>query len=71
MFARLFDLLQLRRSTAFLLEREDDHLLDDIGLTRDQLLALRRGETHVVAQAKILRFHSTPTPRGLPVGASA
>ena len=71
MFARLFALLQLRRSTAFLLEREDDHLLDDIGLTRDQLLALRRGETHVVAQAKILRFHSTPTPRGLPVGASA
>ena len=33
MFARLFALSQLRRSTAFLLEREDDHLLDDIGLT--------------------------------------
>jgi uncharacterized protein YjiS (DUF1127 family) len=71
MFARLFALLQLRRSTAFLLEREDDHLLDDIGLTRDQLHALRRGETLAVAQAKVLRFHSTPTPRGLPVGASA
>jgi hypothetical protein len=71
MFARLFALLQLRRSTAFLLEREDDHLLDDIGLTRDDLLALRRGEGLLKAQASTLRFHSTPTPRGLPVGASA
>ncbi|KAF0115017.1 MAG: hypothetical protein FD150_1255 [Rhodobacteraceae bacterium] len=71
MFARLFDLLQLRRSTAFLLEREDDHLLDDIGLTRDDLLALRRGATLVEARASTLRFRSTPTPRGLPVGASA
>ncbi len=71
MFARLFDLLQLRRSTAFLLEREDDHLLDDIGLTRDDLLALRRGERLSSAQASTLRFRSTPTLRGLPVGASA
>jgi uncharacterized protein YjiS (DUF1127 family) len=71
MFARFFALLQLRRSTAFLLEREDDHLLDDIGLTRDDLLALRRGENPVAARASTLRFHSTPTPRGLPVGASA
>jgi|JI10StandDraft_1071094.scaffolds.fasta_scaffold2129721_1 uncharacterized protein YjiS (DUF1127 family) len=71
MFARLFALMQLRRSTAFLLEREDDHLLDDIGLTRAELLAMRRGETRVDAHAKALRFHSTPTPRGLPVGASA
>ncbi len=71
MFARLFALLQLRRSTAFLLEREDDHLLDDIGLTRDDLIALRRGESLATAQASTLRFHSTPTPRGLPVGALA
>ena len=71
MFARLFALLQLRRSTAFLLEREDDRLLDDIGLTRAELLALRRGESLGDAQASTLRFHSTPTPRGLPVGASA
>jgi hypothetical protein len=69
MFARLFAHLQLRRSTAFLLEREDDHLLDDIGLTRDDLLALRRGEGLLQAQAGTLRFHSTPAPRGLPVGA--
>jgi uncharacterized protein YjiS (DUF1127 family) len=71
MFARIFALSQLRRSTAFLLEREDDHLLDDIGLTRAELLAMHRGETRADAQAKALRFHSTPTPRGLPVGASA
>lgn len=71
MFARLFALLQLRRSTAFLLERGDDHLLDDIGLTRDDLIALRRGEDPIALQAGTLRFHSTPTPRGLPVGASA
>ena len=71
MFARLFALMQLRRSTAFLLEREDDRLLDDIGLTRAELLAMRRGESLDDAQVKTLRFHSTPTPRGLPVGASA
>lgn len=71
MFARLFALLQLRRSTAFLLERGDDHLLDDIGLTREELLAIRRGKDLAAAQGKTLRFHSTPTPRGLPVGASA
>jgi hypothetical protein len=71
MFARLFALLQLRRSTAFLLEREDDHLLDDIGLTRTDLSALRRGESLVDARAGTLRFHSTPTPRGLPVVVSA
>jgi len=69
MFARLFALSQLRRSTAFLLEREDDHLLDDIGLTRAELLAMRRGES--LGQAQALRIPSTPTPRGLPVGASA
>lgn len=71
MFARLFALLQLRRSTAFLLEREDDHLLDDIGLTRDDLIALRRGDRMFDALVKTSRFHSTPTPRGLPVAASA
>lgn len=71
MFARLFALMQLRRSTAFLLEREDDHLLDDIGLTREDLKAMHRGEDPAAAHARTLRFHSTPTPRGLPVSASA
>lgn len=71
MFARLFARSQLRRSTAFLLEREDDHLLDDIGLTRAELLAMHHGETVAEARAKALRFHSTPAPRGLPVGIPA
>jgi hypothetical protein len=71
MFARLIDLLQLRRSTAFLLERADDHLLDDIGLTREQLQALHMGLGLADAQEKLVRFHSTPAPRGLPVSASA
>ena len=71
MFAQFITRLQLRRSTAFLLEREDDHLLDDIGLTRVELLALRRGDSLADARASTLRFHSTPTPRGLPVGAAA
>ena len=67
MFARLFALSQLRRSTAFLLEREDDHLLNDIGLTREDLRALRSGEQLFDALVKTARLHSTPTPRGLPV----
>jgi uncharacterized protein YjiS (DUF1127 family) len=71
MFARLFALSQLRRSTAFLLEREDDHLLDDIGLTRSDLEAMHRGFNLNDALIKTSRFHSTPTPRGLPVGALA
>ena len=71
MFARINALLQLRRSTAFLLERADDHLLDDIGLTRPQLESLHMGLGLTDAQEKLMRFHSTPTPRGLPVGASA
>jgi uncharacterized protein YjiS (DUF1127 family) len=70
MFARLFALMQLRRSTAFLLEREDDHLLRDIGLSRDDLHALRSGDQLFDALVKTSRLHSTPTPRGLPVGSA-
>lgn len=44
MFTRIRSLLQLRRSTAFLLERADDRLLVDIGLTRAEMEALHRGE---------------------------
>jgi uncharacterized protein YjiS (DUF1127 family) len=71
MYARLIALLQLRRSTAFLLDREDDHLLDDIGLTRADLETLRRGNSLADAMIKTQRFRSTPTLRGLPVGVSA
>lgn len=43
MFARLFTLMQIRRSTAFLLQRADDRMLDDIGLCRHDLQALHQG----------------------------
>lgn len=43
MFTRLKSLMQLRRSTAFLLDRADDRLLDDIGLTRGELMAMHEG----------------------------
>lgn len=39
MFTRLFAQMRMRRSTAFLLSRADDRLLDDIGLTRAELCA--------------------------------
>ena len=42
MFTRLNSLMQLRRSTAFLLNRADDRLLDDIGLTRGDIEMLGR-----------------------------
>lgn len=64
MFARLFAHLQLRRSTAFLLERSDDHLLADIGLTRDELEAMHLGLDLADARAKVSKFHSLPAPRG-------
>ena len=67
MFARFIALLQLRRSTAFLLERADDHLLDDVGLSRDDLQALHMGLGLTDARQKLMRLRSTPTPRGLPV----
>ena len=65
MFARLIARLQLRRSTAFLLERSDDHLLADIGLTRDELEAMHYGVAPAEAIAKAARFHSLPAPRSL------
>lgn len=49
MFHRLIELMQMRRSTAFLLTRADDRLLDDIGLTRADLQALHLGLGHARA----------------------
>jgi hypothetical protein len=43
MFTRLLSHLQMRRSTAFLLARADERLLDDIGLSRADLEAMRLG----------------------------
>ena len=66
MFTRLVSLLQLRRSTAFLLARVDDRLLDDIGLTRDDLHALHLGLVQDDARW-LASFHSQPAKRALPV----
>lgn len=64
MLSRLIPLMQLRRSTAFLLERADDRLLDDIGLSRADLRAMHLGIDPVRTQA----FASTfPSGRALPV----
>lgn len=69
MFARLVSLLQLRRSTAFLLEREDDHLLRDIGLTRADIEAMHMGQNLDADRQGILRLRSFSFRRGLPVAA--
>lgn len=63
MFAHLFAHLQLRRSTAFLLERSDDHLLADIGLTRDELEAMHLGLGLTEARVKVSKFYSLPALR--------
>jgi hypothetical protein len=66
MFHRFLQLMQMRRSTAFLLAREDDRLLDDIGLTRDDLHALHLGLVQDDARW-LASFHSQPAKRALPV----
>lgn len=43
MFTRLFARWQMRRSTAYLLSRVDDRMLDDIGLTRTDIEAMHLG----------------------------
>lgn len=69
MFTRLVSLLQLRRSTAFLLERRDDRLLDDIGLNRTDLEQMHMGIDRSADQAAVLRLHSLPLRTALPAGA--
>ncbi len=69
MFARLTSLLQLRHSTAFLLERGDDRLLEDIGLNRSDLQAMHLGLDPMADRASILRLHSLSLRRELPVAA--
>ena len=50
MFTRFIQRFQLRRSTAALLARADDRLLDDIGLTRAEAEAMYLGLRPVTAQ---------------------
>jgi uncharacterized protein YjiS (DUF1127 family) len=68
MFTRLATLMQLRRSTAFLLERADDRLLDDIGLSRHELEAMRLGLGRARSHASVTAF---PSGRVLPALAQA
>ncbi len=63
MFTQLFARLELRRTTADLLARRDDHLLADIGLTRAEVEAMHLGLTHVEAEAQVSKFHSLPARR--------
>jgi uncharacterized protein YjiS (DUF1127 family) len=48
--------LQLRRSLAPLLARKDDHLLDDIGLTRHEVERLIASATPAPAQPSRFSF---------------
>lgn len=66
MFHRFLKLMQMRRSTAFLLARGDDRLLDDIGLSRDDLHAMHLGMAQGDARW-LASFHSQPAKRALPV----
>lgn len=56
MFTRILDLIQIRRSTKFMLDRSDDRLLADIGLTRADLEAMHLGLGPVEAQRKAVSF---------------
>ena len=74
MFATLINHLQLRRSTAFLLSRADDRLLDDIGLTRADVEAMDQSGLASVSGAKsiaqdVIGAISFPSGRTLPVAA--
>ena len=57
MFTRILALIQTRRSTKFLLDRSDDRLLADIGLTRADLQAMHMGLGTADARTK---SHSLP-----------
>lgn len=56
MINRIRNLLQLRRSTAFLLTRADDRLLADIGLSRDDLIDMHLGVARVMPKARAAAF---------------
>lgn len=66
MFARLISLFQTRRSTRFLLDRSDDRLLADIGLTRADIEAMHLGLGPVEATTKAWSFPALPLRTRLP-----
>ena len=58
MFTHLLSHLQMRRSTAFLLARADDRLLDDVGLSRCDLEAMHLGLDGARLHARVTAFPS-------------
>lgn len=66
MFTRILAMIQTRRSTQFLLERNDDHLLADIGLTRADLEAMHLGLGQAEARTKAFSFPALPFAIRLP-----
>ncbi len=66
MFTRILALIQTRRSTKFLLDRSDDRLLADIGLTRADLQAMHLGLGPVEARTKAHSFPALPHAIRLP-----
>lgn len=67
MFHRFLELMQMRRSTAFLLSRDDDRLLNDIGLSRSDLEAMHLGVARDQDSRWLESLHSQPRSRTLPV----
>jgi len=66
MFDRFLALLDARRSTKFLLDRSDDRLLADIGLTRADIEAMHLGHGPVEARTKAFSFPALPFRLRLP-----
>ena len=66
MFAQLMTAFQTRRSTRFLLDRSDDRLLADIGLTRADLEAMHLGLGPAEARQKAHSFPALPFEFRLP-----
>ncbi len=66
MFTRMLALIETRRSTRFLLDRSDDRLLADIGLTRTDLEAMHLGLGPAEARIKAHSFPALPFAIRLP-----
>jgi hypothetical protein len=66
MFTRILALIDARRSTKFLLDRSDDRLLADIGLSRADLEAMHLGAGPVEARTKVFSFPALPFGLRLP-----
>mgnify|MGYP006211803611 CR=1 FL=1 len=66
MFSHLMSQIQTRRSTKFLLDRSDDRLLADIGLTRADIEAMHLGHGPVEARTKAFSFPALPFRLRLP-----